>query len=271
MTIIEPDQTKRALFKNGFIQEMATKGLLEPTQNGYRYTSGVDSGFQWSDMITQAPFGINESRGCGFVASKELMSQIGQACKICAYIRGHQHNHGVKIGDMGRGIEAEKARWYKMFKLQPQPGSVEFKFSPPLVLNIDMPSTHQALLTIEQLLAQTPVNTQDYVNAWQSFKDNLPYFKFSAFTRCLPIITLTSASEASAGKVNNPWDSFGLCTIKAPLENSYFAIYEAEASAPQQSSRDHLMEWAERQKQWSQQLKLSAAKQQDDEKKEPAK
>lgn len=231
MTIIEPDHTKREDLKNSLLQKMVTGHLLHQHNNSYSYPSGVISGFQWSDMITKATFGFNDSRGCGFVASKELMSQIGQACKICAYIRGHQHNLGVKIGDMERGIAAANARWYKAFKLQKNSASVKFELSTPLTLNLTTPNAYQALHNIEQLLAQPSVNRQDYTNAWQDFKINLPYFKFSTFAPCLPIITLTTASEAAVGRIYNPWDSFGLCTIKTPLEESEFAIYEAEASA----------------------------------------
>ncbi len=246
MSIIEPDSVKRDSLKTSLYQRMQNpqkpvliSGITDPqnpSQKQYRYITAANSGFQWSDMVTNAQFGFNEFRGGGFVANKELMSQIGQACKICAYIRGHQHNFGVKIGDMERDPNTIKAHWANIFKIDLQPNAVEFQFStPPLTFNVYTPAMYQALIKIQQFLVQQKNDLQEFTLAWEEFKRALPRFKFSAFTSCLPIVTLTSASEA--GGIFNPWDSFGVCTIGSPLEESDFSIYEVEASAPQKKRK----------------------------------
>jgi hypothetical protein len=258
MSIIEPDPVKCDTLKASLYQRMENTqfhGLISsaadpknPSKKHYHYANASISGFQWSDVMPGVPFGFNEVRKWGFVANKELMTRVGQACKICAYVRGHQHNLGAKIGDIAENANAVKAHWLNIFGLKPQPQLVEFPFSTsPLRFNVAIPSMYQALTNIKQLLAQSTVNLEEYNNAWQTFKKALPNFKFSAFSHCepstnrhLPIITLSSASEAAAEKaggsgIYNPWDSFGLCTINATIEHSDFAIYEAEASAPQQN------------------------------------
>ncbi|MFA5306658.1 MAG: metallophosphoesterase family protein, partial [Candidatus Babeliales bacterium] len=265
MAIIEPDQQKRHHLKNDLYRKMIASIILKTTSTGYRYENVMWSGFQWSDVVKQTPFAFNAARHVGFIVNEELMTALGNACNICAYIRGHQHNHGIKIGGIEHGDE--KSRWYKSLGLQVQPASVTFNFFPPFTFTVNTPSTYAALLRISHLVDQHIPLTEEYTDAWQDFKTSLPSFNLLAFAPTLPIITLTTASEGARGRVDNPWDSFGLCTIGDTIENSVCALYEAEASAPQQqSSQPSLKEWLDAQRQWAQKFKLPEQKS-DEEKK----
>ncbi|MFA6262901.1 MAG: metallophosphoesterase [Candidatus Babeliales bacterium] len=233
MNAVEPDQSRQEALRKHLFDELVQRGVFttfgESYDVHYKYAKTTNSGFLWSDMITNAAFDSNRVRGLGFVASEEIVDRISGACNICAYMRAHQHHAGVRIGDISPNDDATNgaARWYNVIGVMPIPQGVHSQqCGIPVANSVSFNGT----LTLSVPDAQAALDTARTTNtpvAWQAFKNALPSFPLE-HDDYFPIITFTTASEA--GSINNQWDSFGLCTIAPVVRNSHIAIYEACAA-----------------------------------------
>jgi hypothetical protein len=202
----------------------------------YNLQSNYLSGFLWSDFLANENFSFNENRGHGFVAGQEAIDTIGKACNICAYLRAHQHSHGIKIGAINRDNDVS-SRWDTVLKWEtsaalaqpPVEPEAPSPLSPAAAVFKQFPFT--ITLTIPPKF--TDPNAQAALDnaRWKEFRQKLPSFLLSHLNVAVPIITFTTASE---GNVRNSYDAFGILTIAQKIQDSRMAIYEAEIRAKEE-------------------------------------
>jgi hypothetical protein len=185
------------------------------------------SGFLWSDFVADKGFGLNTYRNGGFFAGQKVTNEISHMYNVCAYIRGHQHHLGIKIGAIEYGNE-ETARWFDVLNI---------KIKKPKNVAI-IPQTSFSLKFTAQA-AQAAFTQALSDKGWDKFEQQLPHFALSdqKFGNNVPIVTLTTASEAQRfderlNKIRgviNKFDTFCICTVNDNIKQSKIAIYEARA------------------------------------------
>jgi hypothetical protein len=176
------------------------------------------SGFLWSDFYTLPGLNFNLARQTGFSADQTTATNSAKACNVCAYIRGHQHQQGIKLGDIRQEKDGSKnARWVNTFP--DKAGKPSEKF----IESADLPFA---------LRFSAQSSQEGFSTSLKNFEQSFPIFSLSDFANKVPIITLTTASEAST---NNMWDSFCVVTIDPDISKSCVRIYEAEARSTEQA------------------------------------
>jgi predicted MPP superfamily phosphohydrolase len=197
----------------------------------YHLKGDTYSGLLWSDFSADKKFGFNTQRNGGFFAGQETINKYYASSNICAILRGHQHNYGIKIGALT--AQGENERWSAVLKWgmadAPQQSEVKVEMPPKLSGAQEEFKRLPFIVKLTQFEAQNALEQA----RWKNFRQQLPSFLLSELKTAVSVLTFTTASEAfprttTISGVDSPYDAFGILTIAPNIQDSRMAIYEAE-------------------------------------------